>query len=99
MLGSPGGPRIVSTVFQVLVALADRGLAARDALALPRLHHQAVPDRLRLESRGFSEETATALVKWDAASDARGVGGAAKVRIRARILGSGPGTTAVEAAP
>jgi gamma-glutamyltranspeptidase/glutathione hydrolase len=122
VLGSPGGPRIVSTVFQVLVALADRGLAARDALALPRLHHQAVPDRLRLESRGFSEETATALVKrgytvaveepwsdaqvlvrrgssWDAASDARGVGGAAKVRIRARILGSGPGTTAVEAAP
>ena len=122
VLGSPGGPRIVSTVFQVLVALADQGLGARDALALPRVHHQAVPDRLRLELGRFSPEIAASLVargytvaleeawsdaqvlvrrssSWDAASDPRGVGGAAKARIRARIPGSGLGTTAAGTAP
>lgn len=122
VLGSPGGPRIVSTVFQVLVALADQGLGAQEALALPRIHHQAVPDRLRLESGRFSEEIAASLVKrgytvaleepwsdaqvlvrrggsWQAGSDPRGVGGAAKARIRATIPPSGPGPTVVETTP
>ncbi len=43
VLGSPGGPTIFTTVFQVLVARADLGFPLADAVAAPRVHHQWPP--------------------------------------------------------
>lgn len=42
-LGSPGGPTIFTTVFQVLVHRLDYGLSIEDAVAAPRFHHQWPP--------------------------------------------------------
>lgn len=60
-LGSPGGPRIITAVFQVLVRLLDDGSDVQTAVNAPRLHHQWVPDCVSYESALLSEETAAAL--------------------------------------
>ena len=58
--GSPGGSRIISTVLQVIVNVLDYDMDVAAAVAAPRLHHQWMPDEVRVE-RGFSEDTLSAL--------------------------------------
>lgn len=58
--GSPGGSRIISTVLQVIVNVLDYHMDVAAAVAAPRLHHQWLPDEVRIE-RGFSETTLDAL--------------------------------------
>ncbi|WP_082641263.1 gamma-glutamyltransferase [Bradyrhizobium yuanmingense] len=52
--GSPGGSRIISTVLQVIVNVLDYKMDVAAAVAAPRLHHQWLPDEVRVE-RGFPE--------------------------------------------
>ncbi|MDF0517253.1 gamma-glutamyltransferase [Bradyrhizobium yuanmingense] len=52
--GSPGGSRIISTVLQVIVNVLDYKMDVAAAVATPRLHHQWLPDEVRVE-RGFPE--------------------------------------------
>ncbi len=52
--GSPGGSRIISTVLQVIVNTVDFDLNIAAAVATPRLHHQWLPDEVRVE-KGFPE--------------------------------------------
>jgi gamma-glutamyltranspeptidase/glutathione hydrolase len=58
--GSPGGSRIISTVLQVIVNVIDHHMDVAAAVAAPRLHHQWLPDEVRIE-HGFDENTLTAL--------------------------------------
>src|SRR5436309_2581391 len=58
--GSPGGSRIISTVLQVIVNVLDYQMDVAAAVAAPRLHHQWLPDEVRIE-RGFAEDTLAAL--------------------------------------
>jgi gamma-glutamyltranspeptidase / glutathione hydrolase len=58
--GSPGGSRIISTVLQVIVNVIDHGMDVAAAVAAPRLHHQWLPDEVRIE-RGFTEDTLATL--------------------------------------
>src|SRR5258706_4129316 len=58
--GSPGGSRIISTVLQVIVNVLDYRMDVAAAVAAPRLHHQWLPDDVRIE-RGFAEDTIAAL--------------------------------------
>jgi gamma-glutamyltranspeptidase/glutathione hydrolase len=44
VIGTPGGSRIFTSVFQVLADVYDFGLELRPALALPRFHHQLLPE-------------------------------------------------------
>jgi len=53
--GSPGGSRIISTVLQVIVNVLDYKMDLAAAIAFPRLHHQWLPDEVRVEP-GFSVE-------------------------------------------
>jgi gamma-glutamyltranspeptidase/glutathione hydrolase len=47
--GSPGGPRIITTVAQIVLQVLDHGRALDEAIAAPRLHHQWLPDRIDVE--------------------------------------------------
>jgi gamma-glutamyltranspeptidase/glutathione hydrolase len=47
--GSPGGSRIISTVLQVIVDVIDYHMDVAAAVAAPRLHHQWMPDEVRVE--------------------------------------------------
>ena len=58
--GSPGGSRIISTVLQVIVNVLDYHMDVAAAVAAPRLHHQWLPDEVRIE-HGFAEETLAGL--------------------------------------
>ena len=58
--GSPGGSRIITSVLQMIVNVIDHGMNIADAQAVPRIHHQWLPDQLQLES-GFSIDTVRAL--------------------------------------
>ena len=48
--GSPGGARIISTVFQVVTNVIDFGMDAQQAVSRPRFHHQWLPDELEHEA-------------------------------------------------
>lgn len=61
VLGSPGGPRIPTTIVQAIVAHLDHGADVATALALPRLHHQHLPDQLSVEPFGLDPLTAAEL--------------------------------------
>jgi gamma-glutamyltranspeptidase / glutathione hydrolase len=58
--GTPGGSRIISAVLQVVVNVLDYRMDVAAAVAAPRVHHQWMPDDVRVE-RGFPEETLDAL--------------------------------------
>jgi gamma-glutamyltranspeptidase / glutathione hydrolase len=58
--GSPGGSRIISTVLQVIVNVLDYDMDVASAVAAPRLHHQWLPDEVRIE-RGFPDDVIAAL--------------------------------------
>jgi gamma-glutamyltranspeptidase/glutathione hydrolase len=47
--GSPGGRTIINTVLTVVLGVVEYGLDGRDAVALPRIHHQWMPDEARVE--------------------------------------------------
>ena len=56
VLGSPGGPRIITTVLEVLLNVIDFGMNVREAVDRPRFHHQWKPDKTYMEP-GFSPDT------------------------------------------
>jgi gamma-glutamyltranspeptidase/glutathione hydrolase len=51
VLGSPGGPTIITTVANVLMGVVDYGLDVQEAVNAPRFHHQWLPDQIRAEDR------------------------------------------------
>lgn len=54
--GSPGGSRIITTTLQVIMNVIDYGLNIQSAVTAPRIHHQWLPDELRIEE-GLSPDT------------------------------------------
>jgi gamma-glutamyltranspeptidase/glutathione hydrolase len=60
LTGTPGGSRIISAVLQVIVNVLDYHMDVAAAVAAPRLHHQWLPDVVRVE-KGFSDDTLAAL--------------------------------------
>jgi gamma-glutamyltranspeptidase/glutathione hydrolase len=61
VLGSRGGPRIITAVLNVLLDVHDHGVALEQAVAAPRFHDQATPDLLWYEPGALSEEVRRAL--------------------------------------
>jgi gamma-glutamyltranspeptidase/glutathione hydrolase len=57
VLGSPGGPTIITTVANILIGVADFGLDIQQAVNAPRFHHQWMPDRIAMERNRFSPDT------------------------------------------
>ena len=51
VLGSPGGPTIVTTVANILMGVVDFGLDIQEAVNAPRFHHQWLPDTILAEDR------------------------------------------------
>ena len=58
--GSPGGPRIISTVLLSILNVVDFGLDVMAAVSAPRIHHQWQPDALMVE-RAIAEDVLAGL--------------------------------------
>jgi gamma-glutamyltranspeptidase/glutathione hydrolase len=54
VVGARGGPRIISSTLEVIVNAIDYHMALADAIRAPRIHHQALPDTLRVDNGGFA---------------------------------------------
>jgi len=54
--GSPGGSRIITTTLQVIMNVIDHGMNIQEAVNAPRVHHQWLPDEIRIE-KGISIDT------------------------------------------
>ena len=52
VLGSPGGPTIITTVANVLMGVVDFGLNIQESVNAPRFHDSGCPTRLLLKT-GF----------------------------------------------
>jgi len=61
VVGSRGGPRIITSVAQVIVNVIDHHMSFTDAMSEPRIHHQAWPDKLQYEPNGLSAATVDSL--------------------------------------
>ncbi len=59
--GTPGGPTIISTVFQTISNVVDYGMNAAQAVNAPRLHHQHLPDQIWYEPAGLDASVVSAL--------------------------------------
>jgi gamma-glutamyltranspeptidase/glutathione hydrolase len=63
VIGSPGGPRIITTVFEAIVNAIDHGMTIAQAIAAPRIHHQWLPDVLYAEDGALTPKVADQLGK------------------------------------
>jgi gamma-glutamyltranspeptidase / glutathione hydrolase len=61
VVGTPGGPKIITMVYHVISNVIDHHMSLADAVAAPRLHHQALPDSLQIEDGGFPPATLDSL--------------------------------------
>src|SRR5690606_9204923 len=57
VIGSPGGRTIINTVLQLTLNLVDFGMSIEEAVSAPRIHHQWLPDEIRIERGGADDET------------------------------------------
>ncbi len=60
VLGSPGGPTIITTVANDIISVLDNNLNIQQAADAPRFHHQYLPDELQVEKK-FPVASADAL--------------------------------------
>jgi gamma-glutamyltranspeptidase/glutathione hydrolase len=61
VLGSPGGPRIITAVLETAMNLIDFGMSPDRAVAAPRFHQQYLPDVVFYEKDGLAAPTLNAL--------------------------------------
>ncbi|MBD2530683.1 gamma-glutamyltransferase [Nostoc flagelliforme FACHB-838] len=55
--GAPGGSTIITQVLQVILNVLEYNMDVGAALSVPRIHHQWLPDELRVESWGLDALT------------------------------------------
>jgi gamma-glutamyltranspeptidase / glutathione hydrolase len=60
ILGSPGGPRIITTVANILMGVVDYAMNIQESVNAPRFHNQWLPDLSRVE-QWFSPDTVKVL--------------------------------------
>ena len=67
VIGSPGGPRIITATYESILNVIDHGMDIQEAVAAPRVHHQWLPDVLFSERLGLSADVKAALDQrgWD----------------------------------
>jgi gamma-glutamyltranspeptidase / glutathione hydrolase len=59
--GARGGPRIISATSQIILNVIDHRMSLSDAVSAPRIHHQSLPDSIRVEKDGLEPTVLEAL--------------------------------------
>lgn len=61
VIGSPGGPTIINTVLQVISNVVDHDMDIGRAITAPRIHHQWLPDIVKVEPFALPNEVLQSL--------------------------------------
>jgi gamma-glutamyltranspeptidase/glutathione hydrolase len=64
VIGSPGGPRIITTVLNAILNVIDYDMTVQEALDAPRIHHQWQPDTIFAERFAINPDTRALLESW-----------------------------------
>ena len=56
VVGSPGGPTIITAVLQVILNVIDHHMTLAEAVSAPRIHHNALPDSVAWEPAALAPE-------------------------------------------
>jgi gamma-glutamyltranspeptidase/glutathione hydrolase len=56
VVGTPGGATIITSVFQVISNVIDHRMTLAQAVSAPRIHHQALPDKVFFEPHGLTDD-------------------------------------------
>jgi gamma-glutamyltranspeptidase/glutathione hydrolase len=64
VLGTPGGSRIISMVLLATLEMAHKRGGSKEWVALPRFHHQYLPDEVSYEPKAFDASEVRALRQW-----------------------------------
>ncbi|MEQ8241260.1 MAG: gamma-glutamyltransferase, partial [Cyclobacteriaceae bacterium] len=56
VVGTPGGGTIITTVFQVIRNVIDYDMSMQEAVSAKRIHHQWLPDEIKMESGTLEEK-------------------------------------------
>ncbi|WP_187436771.1 gamma-glutamyltransferase [Bradyrhizobium rifense] len=57
VVGTPGGSRIITAVLQTMINAIDYGMDAQEAVDMPRIHQQWLPDLTNVENYALSPDT------------------------------------------
>src|SRR4029453_17004652 len=57
VVGTPGGSRIITAGLQTMINAIDYGMNAQEAVDMPRIHQQWLPDITNVESYALSPDT------------------------------------------
>jgi gamma-glutamyltranspeptidase / glutathione hydrolase len=82
VVGTPGGPRIITMVYHVISNVIDHRMKLPDAVMAPRMHHQGLPDSLQVEGDGFLPATLDSLRAKGHGVTSRGTWGDVEAIIR-----------------
>lgn len=93
VIGTPGGRTIINTVLQLVLNIVDHGMPIEEAVAASRIHHQWLPNSVRIEEGGVSDADAAALAAMGHDIQVRGSQG------RASSIGVDPATGEFIGAP
>ena len=63
VIGSPGGSRIITAVFQVTLNVLQHGMGMQQAVDAPRQHSQWLPDGIYIERGALSADDSVRLTK------------------------------------
>jgi gamma-glutamyltranspeptidase / glutathione hydrolase len=61
VVGSPGGTKIITSVFQTILNVVEHGMTMQEAVNSKRLHSQWLPDAILPEKGALSEKDSTVL--------------------------------------
>ena len=61
VIGTPGGLTIINIVLQLVLSMVDFGMDLQEAVEAKRIHHQWLPDEIRLEEGGVTQGDLDAL--------------------------------------
>jgi gamma-glutamyltranspeptidase/glutathione hydrolase len=82
IVGTPGGPRIITMVYHVISNVIDHRMTLAQAVEAPRIHHQGLPDTLLTEQDAFPRATLDSLRARGHEVTARGYWGDVEAIIR-----------------
>ena len=63
IIGTPGGSRIITMVLLGILDFIDQQ-SAKDIVSSPRFHHQYLPNKVQIESSGFSKKERQAILAY-----------------------------------
>ncbi|WP_420573325.1 gamma-glutamyltransferase [Kordia sp.] len=70
VVGTPGGSTIITSVLQTILNVHEYDMGMQEAINQPRFHHQWLPDTVKMEPDGFSDQIQAELTKLGYTIDA-----------------------------